>query len=419
MTVIAVDDVPPKLTMKLFIRKLSWIVKGHFEALGFDSKNNTSKTCYLKLSPNLNVVEVIRRINETPSGKLRFKAYIPSSVPNFTGKPTTLSNKLRRVIKIPLELSPEQCFLKVHNEIITELVYKFTGLLRISQKTNHRLMENICFAVAERLRRVANSSKINNTPFKLSSAYRKAHPHVGDFQLISSTLHMLEDAQAQQRSQISEKDLTVVHVNPYAVVNNARLERVKDDTNKYSDRIIKRVTEYINKLNTESNPEQSEEEKARVNVRKQLKKVQPYLSVIIREVTGAQLIPLHKSNSNTKVNEFPGNYVKPMRPSLCKIYGEPYFPGREDIKLFLKKFAARSIHRADAMFNLLHVKVTRQAYNKMLAEDGVMIGGCKLIIRGSDFPTYKIPEEVIRQISHVPEPMRNDRHIVTENWEDW
>ncbi|XP_038217300.1 uncharacterized protein LOC119836119 isoform X3 [Zerene cesonia] len=382
MTVIAVDDVPPKLTMKLFIRKLSWIVKGHFEALGFDSKNNTSKTCYLKLSPNLNVVEVIRRINETPSGKLRFKAYIPSSVPNFTGKPTTLSNKLRRVIKIPLELSPEQCFLKVHNEIITELVYKFTGLLRISQKTNHRLMENICFAVAERLRRVANSSKINNTPFKLSSAYRKAHPHVGDFQLISSTLHMLEDAQAQQRSQISEKDLTVVHVNPYAVVNNARLERVKDDTNKYSDRIIKRI---------------------------------------IREVTGAQLIPLHKSNSNTKVNEFPGNYVKPMRPSLCKvrIYGEPYFPGREDIKLFLKKFAARSIHRADAMFNLLHVKVTRQAYNKMLAEDGVMIGGCKLIIRGSDFPTYKIPEEVIRQISHVPEPMRNDRHIVTENWEDW
>ncbi|CAG4975192.1 unnamed protein product [Colias eurytheme] len=409
MTVIAVDDVPPKMPLKLFIRKLSWIVKGHFEALGFDSKtnkNNSSKTCYIKLSPNLNVGDVIRRINETPSGKLRFRAFVPTSVPNFTGKPLTLSNKLRRVIHIPLELSPEECFLKVHNEIITELVYKFTGLLRISQKTNHKLLENICFAVAEKLRRVANSTHINNTPFKLSSAYRKAHPHVCDYGLIMSTLHMLEDAQAQPRTQISEKDLMVVHVNPNPVVT--RFEKIKDDTNKYSDRIMKRVHEYINSLKTDSNPEQTEEEEARVNVRKQLKKVQPYLSTIIREVTASQLVPLNKAHK-TQVPELPPNYMKPMKQSLCnvRIYSEPYFPGNEAVKGFLKKFSARSIHRADTMFNLLHVKVSRQAYNKMLAHDGTIIADCKLYIRGTDFPIYKIPQEVIQQISQGSVPIKN------------
>ncbi|XP_038217302.1 uncharacterized protein LOC119836120 [Zerene cesonia] len=402
MTVIAVDGVPPKLTMKLFIRKLSWVVKGHFEALGFEFKKNSPKICYLKLSPNLNAADVIRRINnyETPSGKFKLRAYVPSTVPNLGAKPVTLSNRLRRVMKIPLELTPEECFLKVHNEIIKEMVYKFTGLLNLSKKTNHKLMDNICLTVAERLRRVSNSSKIVNTPFKLSSAYRKAHPHFGDFQFILCTLHMLEDAQAQQRSQISEKELTVVYYNP-DVINNVRHDNARETCNKYSERIIKKVTEHINSLKTDSHPDQTEEEKARVNVRKQLKKIAPYLALMVKEVTGAHLKPVKQSFYDVR------------------IYGEPYYPSRDEVKVFLKKFGARSVHRDDAMFNLAMFKLTRQAYMNIMNEDGVTIGGCKLTIRGSDLPTYKIPESVLKQIS-ISEPALEEGHVVAEeNWEDW
>ncbi|XP_047509619.1 uncharacterized protein LOC125052687 isoform X1 [Pieris napi] len=399
---IIVTGFPGRITGSAIVRKLSWIVRGHFEIVAMQPAPKGLKKCFIKLSPRLNLQNVIKKINDASFGHYKLLV-TPCNEPipeQKRKKPRVLPDLLRKKMQIPIELSPKEVIINVHNEMVRELEYKYTGLFNLSKKTDHKLMENLCIVIAERLKKVASSFKRMDSPFHLSLAYRKAYPHFGDFQLLLATLHGIEDAEALPRSQINEKELMST-VNQQFLIGNVPIEKAQETCRKYSARIVKKVVEHINKLKTEvEDPENPEVGVAKAKVRQQLKRLEQFLPDIVNEVVNKHFLP-----------------KLPMYQKV-RIYGEPYMPNRAITEPLFKSFFIKRFARSEKMFNMLSCVVPRQNYNKLLAKDNISLADCKLVIRGEDIEKYSIPEEIKQDLAQSLDQGGADVEMV-ETWEKW
>ncbi|XP_022130512.2 uncharacterized protein LOC111004018 [Pieris rapae] len=398
---IIVTGFPGRITGSAIVRKLSWIVRGHFEIVAIQPAPKGLKKCFVKLSPRLNPQNVIKKIKEASFGP--YKVLVTpcnEPIPEQRKKPRVLPELLRKRMQIPIELSPKEVIIIVHNEMVQELEYKYTGLYNLSKKTDHKLMENLCIVIAERLKNVASSFKRMHSPFHLSLAYRKAYPHFGDFQLLLSTLHGIEDAEALPRSQINENEL-MSSVNQQFVVGNVPLEKAKETCKKYSARILKKVVEHINKLNTEvedsDNPDMGV---AKAKVRKHLKSLEQFMPEIVNEVVNKHFLP--------KLPVY----------QRVRVYGEPYMPKRAFTEPLFQSFFIKKFARSEKMFNMVSFLVPRENYNKLLAKDNISLADCKLVIRREDIMKYSIPEEIKRDLAQSLDQSGADVEM-NEPWVEW
>ncbi|CAK1549401.1 unnamed protein product [Leptosia nina] len=404
---IVIEGIPRRVRVPILVRKLSWYIKGHFSLIGVYADKGSLNKCYITMSPKLYPPYVVKNLNQAAFGPNRLSASICKNPPvrktpkRVRGLPETL----RKMMRIPLEMSPNEVLLSVLNESIEELVYKYTGLVDLSKKTDHKLMENICLTIADRIKKLANTSTILDSAFELSKSYRKAYPHFGDFQLILSTLHAIEDSKGQARSQISEKDLNAQYYQDYVLSNN-RSEKIQSICQKYSTRIVKKLTSHILSLKPEPDQMEAtlEEAAARARVRNELKNLLPYMQSMIQEVV-------------TK------NFA-PKQPKIFKvmIYGEPYLPSRQVMEPFLQQYQPHTVSRSEKMFNTTLVKLTKAScYSQLLAKDGhVMIDNCKLIIRPVDVAKYSIPAYIKFDLCNMSSLTRvQDEALTEDTWEEW
>ncbi|XP_026743361.1 uncharacterized protein LOC113505053 [Trichoplusia ni] len=288
MSVIAVRGFPLPFTLSNVVKTLARIISGHFEALNFEQgklKGQKFKTCYLRLSEKLDPVRVVERINN--SGKtlksFRLCSFVPKRVPDLplATKPKKLTQKLARALKIPDNDSPERVMKLASSEILIELQIKYPGLYHLSKKNGHQLLTEISKKIMDRLKEIEqHHSEALESGFRLTQWYRRMHPHFGDFQLVLGTLHALEDAACQMRTQLHEKELAAVPPQPY-VFDNLPYSEVQKACAKYSDRIIKKITEHIKNLKSDVSENDTEDELVRKKVREELKKMAPFMPQVI------------------------------------------------------------------------------------------------------------------------------------------
>ncbi|XP_046974431.1 uncharacterized protein LOC124540767 [Vanessa cardui] len=406
MSVIAVGGVPMKYNLVRVIKLVAPAIKGHFEGLNFAPGSKNTKICYLRLSEKLDPLQVVENINSKPIGTTKIKAFIPDHVPDLplASKLKQIPQKLRKSLRIPPELTPRQLIVTTHGLIMQEMQAKYTGLYKLSAKTgkkgNHELLNTIGQVVFDRLNEIMKSGPPIDSCFKLSNSYRKKHPHFGDFQFILSTLHQLQDAEGKPREQIQENELTVIPVERY------NIDSILATCNKYNDKIISKILDHVNNLKTEVNPDNdSAEEAARVKVREQLKKLTPYLPNIIRHTVNKYFVPHQTSNV------------------LVWVYGEPYLPKKEVMAPWASRLRAHSA-RDQRMYNMLVLRAPRHALPALLAADGTLIGGSKLVIRPSDLPMLKVRVGSFGTQAGAPNESMNEAMDVdadfTEEWnEQW
>ncbi|XP_049882274.1 uncharacterized protein LOC126378132 [Pectinophora gossypiella] len=376
MSIIAIKNIPPRVTMPAFVKSLANTVKGEFEALDLMNLKNGVKVCYVKLSERLDPVQVIEVINS----KTKYTAYVPKTVPNLKAASKKGKIPLKTRLRLRIPQPPHKVMIETHTEILTELQSKYTGLYNLSKKTGHKLMEAIARTIFERLKEISETNpEVMEIGFQLSKFYRKCHPHFGDFQLILSTLHKLQDAAGVPRSQVIEAELTNASVQPYSI-DNIPLDKIQSASNKYSERIIKKITEYVSNLDTEVSSEDPEEEVAKKKVREQLQKLSPYLPEIVKQVIANHFIP----------QKAPYHRVR--------VYGEPFMPTKDTMAPFVRRFQAVKVMRSDRMYNVLRFNIPPQQYASLMAMDGTVLRGATLVIRSSDIPLYKVPKALISEM---------------------
>ncbi|CAH0697764.1 unnamed protein product [Spodoptera exigua] len=422
MSIIAVKGVPQKWSLMNVVKILAKTIAGNFEALNFQNGKGKSagknKTCYLRLSEKLDPVRVVEKINSNVFPKqFRPFALIPDHVPDIplAVKPRKIPTKLRRALLISDEKEPEKVMALTNDEIMMELQCKYPGLNSISKKTNHKLMEELTKKVFERIQTIGErNAEVLESCFKLSQCYRRTHPHFGDFQLVLSTLHPLQDAAGIPRTQLSEKELAELPSHSY-MIDNLPFDKVQQACNKYSERIIKkpisapslldrsftpvvcetvvslrpnwlsrvdyrvkpRVTEHVKNLKSNVVGTDTEDEVVRKKVREELKKMTPFLPMIVKQVVNKHFIPQKTG------------YYK------LRIYGEPFLPGKETLAPFLRRFQAGRMNRSERMYNLLRFDVPPSHYAAIMAMDGTVLNGAKLVIRPSDLPMYKLSNSIL------------------------
>ncbi|XP_072933944.1 uncharacterized protein [Epargyreus clarus] len=385
MTIIAVDGFTHKVNLTQVVKTVAKAVQGHFEALNFYNHPDRGpfKTCYLKLSDRLDPRAVVERINNTMHAK-KLSAYIPDSVPNMqvAVKRKAMPLKMRKRMRIHGECSPEQVFLTAHEQIMKEMQHKYTGLYSLSSKTSHKLLETIGVVIADRLKKLILSGDPNDQSFRLTSRYRKAHPHFGDFQLILSTLHRIQDASGTPRTQLHENELAAVPKDVSAV-DNVPYSKAQEMCAKYTNNIVMKLQAYVNKYNLAVKPNDTEEDKARKTIQKQFANMMPYLPMMLKQVITHHFTPNNKGG-------------------LCRmiIYGEPYLPAKEASLPFLKSHRAVRAQRCPRMFNALSFHVTRDRYAKLLAANGTSVAGTKLIVRPARNNLYNMPHALRSKIAH-------------------
>ncbi|CAH0702117.1 unnamed protein product [Spodoptera exigua] len=384
MSIIAVKGVPQKWSLMNVVKILAKTIAGNFEALNFQNGKGKSagknKTCYLRLSEKLDPVRVVEKINSNVFPKqFRPFALIPDHVPDIplAVKPRKIPTKLRRALLISDEKEPEKVMALTNDEIMMELQCKYPGLNSISKKTNHKLMEELTKKVFERIQTIGErNAEVLESCFKLSQCYRRTHPHFGDFQLVLSTLHPLQDAAGIPRTQLSEKELAELPSHSY-MIDNLPFDKVQQACNKYSERIIKKVTEHVKNLKSNVVGTDTEDEVVRKKVREELKKMTPFLPMIVKQVVNKHFIPQKTG------------YYK------LRIYGEPFLPGKETLAPFLRRFQAGRMNRSERMYNLLRFDVPPSHYAAIMAMDGTVLNGAKLVIRPSDLPMYKLSNSIL------------------------
>ncbi|KAI8433660.1 hypothetical protein MSG28_015658 [Choristoneura fumiferana] len=424
MSIIAVEGIPTKWSLTQVVKSSARVIAGKFEALNFVSgPGKMQKTCYLRLSEMLDPLQVVERLNSSGIQKLKIRALIPDEVPDIplASKPKQIPMKLARSLRIPWEESPHQVLIVTHSELMMELQYKFTGLFNLSRRTpGHSLLYTIAQAIHlvganssssglwsplenfspqttlfERLRVIMSSNAdAASSCFKLSRAYRRLHPHFGDFQLILSTLHGLQDAKGAPRTHVTEEDLMVVNTSPFTI-DNIPYDRIQSATSKYSLSITKKVLDHIRNLDVKEGGD-SQEDAARRRVRKELQNLAQHLPSIIRQVIQKHLSP-EKSPFYR-----------------MRIYGEPAIPGKEHTAPFARRFRAVRLTRSDRMYNLLKMNVSADQYSNIMRHDGTVIDGAKLVIRASDIPLYKTPPKLHREMA----ALYNAEHDVEEYPDD-
>ncbi|XP_068624479.1 uncharacterized protein [Battus philenor] len=395
MTIIVVSGLPPRWDMKLTVRKLARTVKGQFKALTIKCTKK-SRDCYIRLSEMLNPQSVVSKINNATFGQFKLHAYIPDVIPYLppTIKPRLIPFKLRRALHIANESTLGEVLYSAHSEILEEMQIKYVKLFDLSKNGDHVLLTKISEILLDRLRNIMKSN-VHDSSFKLTSTYRKTHPHSGDFQLIESTLNELEDIEGKPRTQLDKNELMSFETQHH-LVHNVSYSKALEITNEYIKRIKARLMEYAESLKTESQSEskpvdapESEaklvedpdsEQAAAVRVRGEMMKILPYLPIIVPQVVKNNFAP------------------KKVLYYKIRLYGEPYMPSKEAIKPFLKKHHACKIYRSDRMYNLLCCTVRISALNAFLQADGTEVAGTKMVIRLADAQLYKVPESMKQEM---------------------
>ncbi|CAH2098829.1 unnamed protein product [Euphydryas editha] len=411
MSVIAVGGVPLKMNLKHVIKLMAPLVNGHFEALNFAKGKNGKKNCYLRLSLKLDPLQVIQRINAKQFAEWKPYAFIPKSVPKMQlpSRLKTIPSKLQQALKIAND-SQKQLLKQAHHSIMREMQTKYAGLNKIKKNLGKEEYEKFIFAIGQvvykRLIEIVETNKDITSNYMLSESYRKKHPHFGDFQLIISTLHQLQDAEGKPRSQIQENELTKFNLIP-DLLDNVPFDKIKAACDKYVDNITSKVLEHVSNLPMEENPDNDRiEEAARIKVREQMKKLTPYLPDIIREVVNKHII-------NQESNLF----------HIMLIYGEPNLPGKDVMRPWLKRYRAFNVARDMRMFNLLTVRVSRETLMPLLADDGTLVGGSKLVIRPCDIPFVKVNADLYKNENETlldeQKTMEIDPNQEKEWSEDW
>uniref|UniRef100_A0A2A4JRJ5 Uncharacterized protein n=1 Tax=Heliothis virescens TaxID=7102 RepID=A0A2A4JRJ5_HELVI len=381
MSIIAVKGIPQKWNLGYVVKMLAKTINGHFEALNFQSKTRSQKTkvCYLRLSEKLDPVRVVEKIN-TAVYPQQFQpmALIPDHVPDIplAAKPKKIPQKIRRSLKLRLEDTPDKVITITNFEIIAEMQAKYPGLYELSKKTNHALLEEIAKKIHERIREIGdNNPETLESCFKLSQSYRRAHPHFGDFQL---------------------EELAAVPQNTHTI-DNLPYEQVQKAVMRYSDRIIKKVTEHVNNLKSEAMEGDTEDEIVRKKVREELKKMAPFLPLIVRQVVTKHFVPQKTGYQR------------------MRIYGEPFLPSKETMAPFVRRYQPVRVNRSERVYNLLRFYVPPAHVASLLAMDGTVLNGAKLVIRTCDLPTYKVSAAALAGADAAGE---HDDQVEEEN-EDW
>nr|XP_034837759.1 uncharacterized protein LOC117993990 [Maniola hyperantus] len=366
MSVIALAGVPKSITntnVNVLLKHLKSSIRGDFEFMNFIISGN-EKTAYLRLSEKLDPQEVVENIN---SKKRIIYAYIPEDIPDFPYK------KKQR-------MSKSMIISQSVYDILEEMQSKFPGLHDLSASTAHKLLNEIAKTIFKRLQKNLDQKEKPGAghTIKLTRLYRRRYPHFTDFQLILSLLCSIQDAEGKPRYSIQESDLTSYKIQSY-VVDNIPFDTVQNAYTKYLDKITVTVSDHIKNL--EMTPRNtSPEEIARIKIREQLQILLPYLPVCMKHATYNYFIPQES------------NFYK------VHIYGEPVLPSQEALIPFLKRHKVMSTKRSDRIFNMMYLEVPKSQYMILLDADGTRIGGCKLVIRPSNMPVYKLPRILVKEM---------------------
>ncbi|XP_063390373.1 uncharacterized protein LOC134675994 [Cydia fagiglandana] len=427
---IAIQGIPRKWSLKQVREHFMHDIPCQFKTLFFNFENKFKKTVFIELlSAQYDRVQIIRLINRNPDTKqLHLKAIIPKYVSqahvaaSASGKVKV--NKKGAPKKRPgaVVTGSDQILIVTHKEIMTELQSKYTRLYNLSRKSpDNKLLENIARIIFERLKSIMETNpEVSTTCFKLSGYYRKLHPHFGDFQMVLSTLHKLQDEHGLPRTQIAESDLIVVSSQLH-MIDNIPYDKIKSVTDKYSNKITKKILEHVRKLDTESHQMDTPEDAARKKVRLELKNVALHLpsvstNTIVRKLdTESHQMDTAEDAARKKVRLELKNMALHL-PSIIKqviqrrltpekapfhrvrIYGEPFLPSKDMMMPFTRRFKAVHVQRSDRMYNLIKMNIPPPSYSSLMAMDGKNIGTAKLMIRSSEIPLYKIPDTLIAEM---------------------
>ncbi|XP_013145818.1 PREDICTED: uncharacterized protein LOC106108986 [Papilio polytes] len=389
MTIIVVSGLPPKWDMKTLMRKLIQAIRGKYEVLIIKS-TKTTRFGYVRLSEMLNPDFVVNKINSTMFGKVQLSAKIPETEPILPKaiKPIGLPTPLRRAYGICNESSLGEVLLAAHTEILQELQSKYAGLHNLSSTTGHKLLETLAKELFSRLRWLMMNVSDVNTCFKLTKQYRKLHPHHCDFGMIQSTYNEIERSAGRSPIILVQDDLVTPTDRPY-VLSNMPLDKVQVICTKYAKAISLKLQNHIKNLNTTTSEEPMEEEMAVQRVRQEMKKIIPYIPMMVQIVVKDNI--LQKKSMYYKV----------------RIYGEPFLPSKDLMMKFLKKYLAVRVYRSDRAFNLMYCKVPLTTLPKFAEADGTNICGAIMYIRLSDVEYYKVPNSMIEEmLSFNPKPER-------------
>ncbi|KAL0859931.1 hypothetical protein ABMA27_010256 [Loxostege sticticalis] len=388
MSVVAISGVPAFWNLKRLVFTVAKVVKGQFDALNFYHGKAGTKTAYIRVSERLDPLRVVESINRLKLNKCELTAFIPDHVPDM---PLASMSKLQKKkgkgkSKEPMNITPEQVLASVHNELLTELQSKYTGLYDLSQKTSHQLLDEIAETIFKRLKHIMETNPASHgNCFKLSSFYRKAHPHFGDFQQILMTLHRIQDAAGVPRTQVSEQELAAFSTKP-SVIDSVPWGKLQAWNVKYADRIAKKITEHIERLDAHESTADTPEDAARKRVRAALKKLAPYMSSIVTDVASQHVTPDQ-------------NPVYKMR-----IYGEPFLPNRQVLDPILRKLRATYVTRSSRIFNMVRFNVQTSTFPVAAALNGKDLGGAKLVARLSLPPKYKTRLELRQAMATALDP---------------
>lgn len=412
MSIIAVNGFAAKYSLNDAVKMLARPINGNFEALTFKASkgkksNKALRTCYIRLSEKLDPIRVIQQINDFKfNTKIQYKAHIPDKVPDIPlrSKPKNLPPRVRMALRIPEETPIETTMLLCTEEIVVELQMKYPGLYSLSKKYEHKLIQELAKIIYKRVQELAKKSTDVDTCFKLAQAYRRAYPHFGDFQLVLDQHHAIQDAAGVPRMQLQESDIASMALPPN--VFNLPITKLRQLRNKFSDKILHSILEHIKELDSEVTPNDTGDVIARKQVRSELKKLSPFLSPVVNQLMDKHFMPASK----------------PLY--RMRIYGEPFLPGKEVLQPFLARFKPTHVMRSIRMYNMVQFSVAPYYYHSLVAMNGTMLNGAKLIIRCSDTAQYSGVKSALEGKPHVeieeaPEvPMEEDEDEEEDDWEE-
>ncbi|XP_047999930.1 uncharacterized protein LOC125237040 [Leguminivora glycinivorella] len=385
---IAIQGIPRQWSLKKVRDHFMHDIPCDFKTLFFNLDSKIKKTVYIELlSGQYDRIQILRLINKNPENRqLKLKAIIPkyvsqAFVANASGK--LKANKKGAPKKRPggVVSGSDQIMIVTHKEIITELQSKYTRLYNLSRKSpGNKLLENISRTIFERLKTIMETNQeASTTCFKLSGYYRKLHPHFGDFQMVLSTLHKLQDENGLARTDLAENDLIVVSPQIH-MIDNVPFDKIRSVTDKYSVKIAKKILEHVRHLDSQTHQMDTPEDAARKKVRLELKNMALHLPSIIKQSIQRRLTP----------EKAPFHRVR--------IYGEPFLPSKDMMTPITRRFKAVHIQRSDRMFNLIKMNIPPSMYSSLIAMDGTNVGTAKLVIRSSEIPLFKIPDTLIAEM---------------------
>ncbi|KAM3968920.1 uncharacterized protein ACR2FA_002162 [Aphomia sociella] len=404
MSVIGIRGIPKNWTIKLMMKILAKYIRGQFIVLNDCFEKGKPKVAYLKLSEFLDphyVVESLNNLNNPGCRKLW--AYIPDHIPKMSGNALQMNDRVKHRFGIPTITDPNKILVSTHKEIMRELQYKYTHLYALSAKYGHKLLTEIARTVFQWLKLTQDTVVYaKQSCFYLGKFYRKKYYHSRDFNLILSTLHAVQDGMGVPRTKLKESDL---YPPPQSVKPIMPFPKVEKIRNRYSDTIARKITEHINGLVIDE-AAVTEEDKARKEVRQQLKNLLPYVPLITRQVI-TDNFDLTRAKTHQEI----------------RIYWEPYMPAWEVLNPFLGKFQTKRVTNSDRFFNILRIRCPLRLLDKMLAHDGTVLGDTKMTIRIANRAVFPMPQSFIDElkmdygIDYVNDPVRLGEEYDDE-WEE-